>query len=122
MQAGLKAELEGAGFAVHGLDDKQKTFDFGTMSKEDFVDPELGAVVAGFDRCGIRGRQTSHTVDLTSAWLVGWQGVQLSQAGPGDIFPSIQPRLHVCVHEPVRCGVDAALGCRACVTFVHATQ
>ena len=49
-QGGLKAELEGEGFTVLGLDDAKKDFAFGTFKRADFIDPDLGAVVVGFDK------------------------------------------------------------------------
>ena len=47
-QKGLVEELSEGGFTAFGLEDGDKKFDF-SFSK-DHVDPDVGAVVVGFDR------------------------------------------------------------------------
>ena len=61
--AGLKKELESEGFTVLGLDHAKKDFAFGSHSKADFVDPDLGAVVIGSDMCvaGVAAAVLSYT-------------------------------------------------------------
>lgn len=48
-EPGLAAELRQQGLEPLGLDDGDKPFTFGDLSKAD-LDPEVGAVIVGFDR------------------------------------------------------------------------